>query len=202
MNEKLPDVSVYEKERDRRKTNSIHPEKPLKLNPDLKEIDDDELSSNISEGHAYQFVGRVGRFCPIKPGLGGGLLVVHRNDKYDSVSGASGYRWLEADKVKALGREDDVDRSYHQEQIEDAIASINEFGSFDRFIDLSRPYICDDAPKAKDISGSTDYDDVPWSDLPSVVPCGDGKYNSCMECPNCDGDICKAGYSLAVENGG
>ena len=87
---------------------------------------------------------------------------------------------------------------------DEAIKTIEKFGSFDRFIDTSRPYEDDHMrSKARDISVDLDEDDdPPWSDLPSVVPCGDGKYNTCMECPNCNGDECKAGYSLAVENGG
>ncbi len=204
MNEKLPDVSMYEKERDRRLNNKLHPDKLLKLNPDFEALSDEDLSVDISKGHDYHFVGGVGRFCPIKPGLGGGLLVVYRREtgKYNSVSGGSGYRWMEADIIKELGREDDVDRSYHQEQTDECIKEIEKFGSFDRFIDLSRPYEDDrPKPKAVDISEVED-DDPPWNDLPPVVPCGDGKYNTCMECPHCRGDVCDNGYSLAVENGG
>jgi len=207
LNEKLPDVSIYEKERDRRKNNVLHPDKQLKLNPDFVDISDEELDSRIADGHHYAFIGRVGRFCPIKPGLGGGLLVVYRNDKYDSASGSIGYRWLEAEQVREVGREDDIDRTYHRKQADDAIKAIEEFGSFERFIDTSRPYE-DDRPKPKAIDISSepdaepDTDDPPWSDLPPVVPCGDGKYNTCLECPNCVGDVCKAGYSIAVNGGG
>lgn len=202
MNEKLPDVRLYEKEYERRLANSKDSSKKFRLNPDMSSLSDDEIAKKISEGHSYKFVGRVGSFYPIRPGLGGGLLVVNRNNKYDSVSGSKGFRWLEAEVVKALGKEDDVDYAYYQKQIDESIEFINKFGSFDSFIDTSRTYEDDESRKARDISTDFDDDDPPWSDLPSVVPCGDGKYNNCMECPNCDGDLCSSGYSLAVQNGG
>jgi hypothetical protein len=77
--------------------------------------------------------------------------------------------------------------------VDDSIEKINKFGSFDRFIDLSRPY---EPPEQTDIPEATDEDSVPWSTLPPVVPCGDPKYNTCLECPECKDDICKRGYSL------
>ena len=49
--------------------------------------------------HDYHFVGRVGLFCPIKPGCGGGELVREGMDKegnvkYSSATGAKGYRCI------------------------------------------------------------------------------------------------------------
>lgn len=207
MNEKLPDVSVYEKELEKRIDNEKKPDKKKKLNPDMTDLDISEIKSKIASGHNYKFVGRVGRFCPIKPGYGGGVLTVLRDEKYSAVSGSKGYRWLEAEKVQALGRERDIDRDYYEAMVTDSIEKISKYGSFERFIDTSRPYEDDrPRPKAVDISDEVadeaGDDDVPWSDLPAVVPCGDGKYNSCLECPNCVNDICKSGYSLAVNNGG
>ena len=54
-----------------------------------------DLTSDISEGHDYRFVGKIGNFCPVKPGVGGGLLVREKNGKYYSAGGAKGYRWME-----------------------------------------------------------------------------------------------------------
>ena len=201
MNEGLPDASIYEKELERRLYNATHEEGKKKLNPNLSSMSIEDIDKKISEGHDYNFVGRVGRFYPVKPGSGGGMLMVYRKDKYDSVSGAKGYRWLEAEKVKALGKESDLDPLYHEEQVDEAIAFVNKFGSFERFIDLSRPY---EPPEQTDIPEATDDDSVPWTDLPAVVPCGDPKYNTCLECPNCKDDICRSGYSLNayIEKGG
>ena len=122
----------------------------------------------------------------------------HYQDKevqFDAVTGSKGYRWLEAEEVKLLGLEDKYDRNYFDKMIDDAIKQIQEFGSFDRFVDLSRPYVPPD-----DISPAAD-DNPPWS----VVPCGDGKFNDCLECPHYKGsDICGRGYSLAsyIQEGG
>ena len=212
FNEGLPNVEDYEKEQSRRKHNLEETNKrPLKLNPKFANLSDDDISAEIAKGHNYHFVGRVGRFYPIAPGKGGGELLVFRNGKYDSVSGAKGYRWMEAEVVKATGKEADIDPKYHRDQLDEAIAAINQFGDFDRFVDTTKPYICEEKPiqtpglPFPDPPINKDPDDderAPWEDLPAVVPCGDCKYNNCMECPCCKDDICTRGYSLAVENGG
>ena len=186
MNERLPDVSLYEKELDRRVQNASGSDKKMKLNPDFAEMSDLDIQKAIDEGHDYHFVGRVGRFYPIRPGAGGGLLRVLRNGKYSSVSGSKGYRWLEAEVVKDLHKESEIDPAYHDGQVNEAIAAINKFGSFERFIDISRPY--EDDRRSDEME-----DDPPWTE----VPCGDGKYNTCYDCPNCVNDICRRGYSLA-----
>lgn len=67
-----------------------------------------DKNEDLAEGeHNYIFVGRVGQFCPIKPGCGGALLVREAGakdngeTKYDSVTGAKDYRWLESEMVYA-----------------------------------------------------------------------------------------------------
>ena len=35
----------------------------------------DPLVKEIAKGHNYHFIGKVGQFCPIKPGCGGGILL-------------------------------------------------------------------------------------------------------------------------------
>ena len=78
-----------------------------------------DKNEDLTEGeHNYIFVGRVGQFCPIKPGCGGALLVREAGakdngeTKYDSVTGAKDYRWLESEMVYNLHLEDTIDRSY------------------------------------------------------------------------------------------
>lgn len=83
--------------------------------------------------HDYVFVGKVGQFCPIKPGCGGGELVVKRNDKYDSATGAKGYRWLESETVKILEKENDIDRSYYNRLVDEAVETISKYGDFEWF---------------------------------------------------------------------
>jgi hypothetical protein len=84
--------------------------------------------------HDYHFVGRAGQFCPIKPGCGGGLLMREKDGKYYAAGGTKGYRWLESEVVKALGKEDDIDIKYYLDLVDDAVAAISEYGDFEWFI--------------------------------------------------------------------
>ena len=98
--------------------------------------------------HNYIFIGKVGNFCPIKPGCGGGELLREGKDKdgnikYSSATGAKGYRWLESEMVRELGKEDDIDRSYYDKLVDDAIDTISEYGDFEWFVS-DDPYT--DAP--------------------------------------------------------
>jgi hypothetical protein len=95
---------------------------------------DEELDARIAEGHQYHFVGKVGSFCPIKPGKGGGLLLREKDGKYYAATGSKGYRWLEAEVVRALGKQDDIDRSYYDELVDDAVTNISQYGDFEWFI--------------------------------------------------------------------
>ena len=90
--------------------------------------------------HDYVFVGKVGQFCPIKPGCGGGELVVKRNDKYDSATGAKGYRWLESETVKILEKENDIDRSYYNRLVDEAVETISKYGDFEWFVSGDEVY--------------------------------------------------------------
>ena len=84
--------------------------------------------------HNYRFVGKVGSFCPIKPGCGGGLLMREKDGKYNSATGTKGYRWLESEIVKELGKEDDIDKSYYQRLVDEAVKAIELYGDFEWFI--------------------------------------------------------------------
>ena len=89
--------------------------------------------------HDYHFIGKVGNFCPIKPGCGGGELCREGTDKdgnlkYTSATGAKGFRWLESEMVKILEKEKDIDRHYYDKQIDAAIEAISKYGDFERFI--------------------------------------------------------------------
>ena len=105
-----------------------------------------DKNEGLPEGeHNYQFIGKVGLFCPIKPGCGGAELVREAKDKegntkYDSATGAKGYRWLEAEMVKTLGKEDDIDRSYYDKLVDAAIESISQFGDYYWFVS-DEPYV-------------------------------------------------------------
>lgn len=127
MNENLPDVSDLEAERDRL----------AKKDPPMAR---EGLDEEIAKGHNYIFVGKVGRFCPIKPGHGGGSLMREAVDKktgekkYDSVNGAKGYRWKAAETVRELGLEDEIDRSYYDALVDAAVEKISQYGDFEQFV--------------------------------------------------------------------
>lgn len=119
-----------------------------------------DKNEDLAEGeHNYIFVGRVGQFCPIKPGCGGALLVREAGakdngeTKYDSVTGAKDYRWLESEMVYNLHLEDTIDRSYFNKMATKAVEAISEYGDFEQF--------------ASNDSGEPPWQkpDIPWDDV-------------------------------------
>ena len=86
-----------------------------------------------------RFIGRVGAFCPIKPGCGGRELLREGKDKegnlkFSAATGSKGYEWLEAEMVQTLGKENDIDRSYYDRLVDDAVETISKYGDFEWFI--------------------------------------------------------------------
>lgn len=95
-----------------------------------------DFNEDLVEGeHNYVFVGKVGSFCPIKEGAHGGILLRKEYDeKYSAAGGTKGYRWLEAEDVKLMSKEDDIDISYFDDLCANAISTINEYGDFEWFV--------------------------------------------------------------------
>ncbi len=94
-----------------------------------------DLNENLDENeHNYHFIGKVGSFCPIKSGCGGGLLCREKDGKYYSATGAKGYRWLEAEMVRVLEKEDSIDKTYYQTLCDKAVKSIEQYGDFEWFV--------------------------------------------------------------------
>ena len=138
LNENLPDVSWYE--------NEVKDIDKQLAKGGLNDEEREELTQarkvyqeHIERGHNYRFVGKVGRFCPVKPGSGGGLLMRQTVNKqtgetgYAAATGTKNYRWLESEFVKDMGREDDIDRDYYRKLVDDAVKAISKYGDFDRF---------------------------------------------------------------------
>lgn len=93
-----------------------------------------DMNEGLAEDeHNYKFVGRVGRFSPIKPGCGGGLLLRKTDKGYSAATGSKGWRWLESEEVKKLGKEKDIDRSYYDKLVDEAIETISQYGDFEQF---------------------------------------------------------------------
>lgn len=99
-----------------------------------------DMNEGLPEGeHALKFIGRVGLFCPIKPGCGGGELVRESKKKdgsigYDAVTGTKGYRWLESEEVIKNKKENDIDTSYYDALVDSAIDAISTFGDYEWFV--------------------------------------------------------------------
>ena len=187
LNESLPDVTEYEMILDIRRSSKDKftlPKKKLALLNSYEQTTDEELEAAIAEGHDYRFIGKVGNFCPIKPGCNGGLLMREKEGKYYAATGSKGYRWLESEMVRTLNKENDIDRSYYDKLVDDAVKSISEYGDFEWFVS-DDPYICQKKP----------VDNPPWA-----LPCGDTTRETCYGCKHFHNDRfhrdCYLGYDI------
>lgn len=160
MNEKLPDVSMLEKKLDKLETDY----KKGKISDTLFEPEAKELIEGIAEGHDYHFVGKVGQFCPILPGKGGGLLRREQNGNYYAATGTTGYRWLESESIRGLpDAESYIDKSYYNKLVDDAVDAISKYCDFEWFVS-DDPYI----PTPRDDFMNIPEDapeEVPWDDV-------------------------------------
>ena len=188
LNERLPDVSMLEKVKGLREImssgNAKKIEKISKKDANTwdswRHMSDEELNDKIAEGHNYKFVGKVGQFCPIKPDCGGGMLMREQGGKYYAVTGTKGYKWLESEMVKELGKESDIDRSYYDKLVDDAVDTISKYGDFEWFV-------------SDDSNFEEQYMNPPWT-----MPCGK---DSCYNCPNFNHDEyhmdCSLGHDIS-----
>ncbi len=114
-----------------------------------------DMNESLGEDHNYHFVGKVGQFCPIKPGRGGGVLLRETDNKktgekgYTAATGSKGFRWLESEMVEKLKKQDDIDRSYYNLMVDEAVESISAYGDFERFV-ADEPYYTDNQASLED----------------------------------------------------
>lgn len=90
--------------------------------------------------HNYVFIGKVGQFCPIKPGCGGGVLYREKDGKYYAATGTKGYRWLESEMVFKRNKLDDIDESHFIAMADAAVDTIKQYGDYDWFVS-DDPYV-------------------------------------------------------------
>lgn len=122
----------------------------------------DNNESLKEDEHNYLFVGRIGQFCPVNKGTGGGLLLRKNNDgSYSFPSGSKGYRWKQTEIIKEMGLENEIDLSYYNNKIDDAISAISKYGDIEWFLNGEESII--------------DY--PPWCEQ-----CG----KDCLNCDGCD----------------
>ena len=157
MNEDLPDVSGYEKELDK---NESAYRKGLVSDTTIDSVRK-ELEPLVAEGHNYRFIGKVGQFCPIKPGCGGGLLMREKDGKYYAVGGTKGYRWLESEMVQKLEKGGDIDKSYYDNLVTEAAHDIMIYGDFEWFVS-DDPYIGPPLEKGEFMNKPVYSEEVPW----------------------------------------
>lgn len=155
MNEQLPDVTQYEKELDKAETQY----KKGQLSDVIFEKICEDLNKKIDEGHDYQFIGKVGNFCPIEPGCGGGVLVAERNGKYNAATGTKGYRWLESEMIRGVS-EDVIDKSYYKALVDNAVDTLIAYGDVEWFLS-DDPYV---GPQF--VPG----EEMAWPDYPEEEP--------------------------------
>ena len=164
LNEGYPNVEAEEKELKRLQTKF---KKSIAGSHEWMQFKQriDELKNDISKGHNYKFVGRVGSFVPVVDGVGGGKLIRKKEDHYDAASGTIGTRWLPSEMVKQLNLEDKINIGYFTNMADKAIEAISEYGDFEAFRSNDPPII---------------------KTLPWVVPCGNERIQSCRDCPKFD----------------
>ncbi len=75
------------------------------------------------------FVGKVGSFVPIKPDRGGAELLRENSEGVvkDAVVGTKGYFWKEAEMVRFMHQEQDVDTSYAEMLADEAKQAIEQY---------------------------------------------------------------------------
>lgn len=138
---------------------------PIKFNDlcETKQVSGGAMYLDFNESEAtpnnpykgMHFVGRVGRFLPVLPSIGGAKLLRVKDDKSYAVTGTKNYRWLESEMVKMLNLDtidrllfedltdaingtgsltDIVDMQYYETMVDDAVKAIEKFGDFERFV--------------------------------------------------------------------
>lgn len=184
LNEDLPDVSGLEKEAEKLLKEIQLPITSVEKREQLL-LRYQELKKETAKGHNYHFVGKVGSFCPVLPGTGGGILLRAQNDKYYAATRTKGFRWLETELITTLAKENNVDFAYYRGLVDDAIQNVSQYGDFDWFIsDLIQeqepPIGFNDSP--------------PW-----FSPCG--LELNCKDCPKYadvfPNPICQKGHDIS-----
>lgn len=98
-----------------------------------------QLYLDFNEGlgeneHNYMFVGKVGRFTPVKPGCGGAILYREKDGKYYAATGSKGFRWLESESLKDNPNwHEMVDIGYYISMADEAIKTISQYGDYEWF---------------------------------------------------------------------
>ncbi len=91
---------------------------------------DGKIDKENLDYHRMKHIGKTGLFTPV---LNGGVLYRVKDDKYYAVTGTKGHLWMESEIAKNLDKVE-VDESFFVKLKDDAIKTIEKFGSFEEFI--------------------------------------------------------------------
>lgn len=95
-----------------------------------------DFNEGLPDGeHNYQFIGKVGQFCPVKEGYSGGILYREKDGKYYAATGTKGYRWLESEYLRDKDYIKMIDMSYYNKLVDEAVETISKYGDVEQFID-------------------------------------------------------------------
>jgi hypothetical protein len=104
---------------------------------ETKQVTKGSIYMDFNDGQEMQFIGRIGRFLPVTPESGGGMLYrvadVDGEQKKYAVAGTKGFFWLEAEKAKGMAGVK-IDYAYFNGLLDDAQKTIEKFGSFEEFV--------------------------------------------------------------------
>ena len=87
---------------------------------------------DVLDHRTMRHLGRTGRFVPVTSG--GGTLYRVKDGRYFAVTGTKGYKWIDAEIAKTLP-DLKIDISYFEKLKDEAIKTIEQFGSFKDFVD-------------------------------------------------------------------
>jgi hypothetical protein len=92
----------------------------------------DKEQHETPDYHAMRHLGRTGRFVPVLEE--GGVLYRVNDGKYYAVAGTKGHLWMDAETAKTLGKKLKIDMSYFEKLRDDALKTIEKFGSYKDFV--------------------------------------------------------------------
>jgi energy-coupling factor transporter ATP-binding protein EcfA2 len=92
---------------------------------------EEHAKDEILDSQTMRHVGRTGRFVPVLQK--GGTLYRVKDEKYYAVTGTKGYKWIEAEIAQSMP-DLEIDMSYFEKLKDDAVKTIEQFGSFQDFI--------------------------------------------------------------------
>lgn len=183
------------------------------------------LDFNEDGEHHYQFVGRTGLFCPIRPGHGGGILLRDTGKELPEPVKGEQHLWSGGTLVDPDSETDRAFEKRHQKWVDTCHgkyasatgskdyrwmeAEVVKQTGCERFIDISYyEKLAEDA-----IDTISEFGDFDWFAnggqpvaehgngksiyiFPNGVPCGDNKFATCYDCPSFKDGKCGKEYNL------